>query len=89
VDGRDKPGHDVESAFVITHVGIDGYFLKVVLNSQISYRCYASARWKVLCTLRHEMEAYRLVLLGIMVTWTPSLVVLALMLRGQHSKRRV
>ena len=21
VDGRDKPGHDVEGAFVITHVG--------------------------------------------------------------------
>ena len=28
------------------------------------------------------MEAYQWFLLGIMVTWTPSLVVLALMLRG-------
>jgi hypothetical protein len=35
------------------------------------------------------MEVYQWFLLGIMVAWTPSLVVLALMLSGQHSERRV
>jgi hypothetical protein len=35
------------------------------------------------------METYQWFLLGVMVTWTPSLVILALMLRGQHSERRV
>jgi hypothetical protein len=35
------------------------------------------------------MAAYQWFLLGIMVTWTPSLVVLALVLSGQHSERRV
>jgi hypothetical protein len=35
------------------------------------------------------METYQWFLLGVMVTWTPSLVVLALMLSGQHSERRV
>jgi hypothetical protein len=35
------------------------------------------------------MEVYQWFLLGIMVTWTPSLVVLALMLSGQHLERRV
>ena len=35
------------------------------------------------------MEVYPWFLLGIMVTWLPSSVVLALMLRGQYSERRV
>jgi hypothetical protein len=35
------------------------------------------------------MEVYQWFLLGMMVTWTPSLVVLALMLSGQHSEQRV